>query len=236
MRSDIRRAFVGCFLIAAGAGLAACGDDEPHQRAAFMTFLQTRIVDKTGLHVPLPSDDEKKSFGPYLAQYDIILGFQSDMKTALAGVSSPKDLNFNHNINELIAHRADLLNVVTELSKSADAARKLLEETDAKRAALKQPDDLKAVYSAAYERDVTAPAQAVIKSVPSAVDSANAAVALANYIDAHRDRLRINGASVAPTDEKTSSDLKVLLNDVRQKEERADHDRKIYEPATRPGP
>ena len=43
------------FLVLAAAlpfMLAACGDKEPEQRAAFTQFLQTRIVDKPGVRVP----------------------------------------------------------------------------------------------------------------------------------------------------------------------------------------
>ena len=38
--------------------LAGCGDDEPKQRKAFIEFLQTRIVDKPGVHVPRLNDDQ----------------------------------------------------------------------------------------------------------------------------------------------------------------------------------
>ena len=39
--------------------LAACGDKEPEQRAAFTQFLQTRIIDKPGVRVPQLTAEEK---------------------------------------------------------------------------------------------------------------------------------------------------------------------------------
>ena len=39
--------------------LVAC-DDEPAERKAFIAFLQTRIIDKPGLHVPHLTGDEAK--------------------------------------------------------------------------------------------------------------------------------------------------------------------------------
>src|SRR3954466_16238353 len=57
---------------------AACGDNEPEQRKAFITFLQTRIVDKPGVHVPKLTDDELGRFGPYAAHYNVIRDFTSN--------------------------------------------------------------------------------------------------------------------------------------------------------------
>ena len=39
--------------------LAACGDKEPEQRAAFTQFLQTRIIDKPGVRVPQLTAEER---------------------------------------------------------------------------------------------------------------------------------------------------------------------------------
>lgn len=43
---------------------AGCFDNEPQQRRAFITFLQTRIIDKPGLHIPIMSDKDVADFGP----------------------------------------------------------------------------------------------------------------------------------------------------------------------------
>lgn len=40
--------------------LTGCGDKEPEQRTAFTQFLQTRIIDKPGVHAPKLTDDERK--------------------------------------------------------------------------------------------------------------------------------------------------------------------------------
>ena len=38
---------------------------EAEQRKAFTAFLQTRVLDKPGLRVPMPTEEEKASFGDY---------------------------------------------------------------------------------------------------------------------------------------------------------------------------
>ena len=52
--------------------LAGCGGNEGQQRAAFTEFLQTRILDKPGVHLPRLSDEDKAHFGPYADHYAII--------------------------------------------------------------------------------------------------------------------------------------------------------------------
>ncbi len=81
-------------LIAGGARIGAlvilvlilpgCGDDEPTQRKAFIEFLQTRIIDKPGLHVPKLTEEETKKFGDYAKQYAIIADFNERLDQSVA--------------------------------------------------------------------------------------------------------------------------------------------------------
>src|SRR5271167_2846482 len=73
------------FAAALAFSLAGCGDDEPTQRAAFIAFLNERIVNKPGVHLPVPTDDEVKSFGPYAAQFNVIADFNHKMDAVSAG-------------------------------------------------------------------------------------------------------------------------------------------------------
>ena len=67
--------------------LAACGDKEPEQRAAFTQFLQTRIIDKPGVRVPQLTAEEK-SFGDYAAHYAVITDFNSGMDASVKPLNS----------------------------------------------------------------------------------------------------------------------------------------------------
>ena len=62
--------------------LVGCGDQAADQRKAFTAFLQTRIIDKPGIHVPQLSEDERKAFGPYVADYAIITTFHKVLNEA----------------------------------------------------------------------------------------------------------------------------------------------------------
>lgn len=53
------------WIVIATIVLAGCGANDGQQRAAFISFLQTRIVDKPGIHVPRLTDDERERLRCY---------------------------------------------------------------------------------------------------------------------------------------------------------------------------
>ena len=205
-----RRFFV--LALMAGLGLAACGDDEASQRKAFIEFLQTRIVDKAGVHVPKPSDDELKAFGPYAKDYDIVLAFNDGMdKNVSARMQQVFQKGMMRSLDELMTRRADLgaaLEGMRTLRAALDAE---LAKADAAHVALKQPDDLKSVYDKAYEKNVTAPATAFKDGFPVIDDALMAAQNLGNYLDQHREAIKINGSMIQATDPKLNGELNKLI-------------------------
>ena len=79
MFTSLRRTAIVVALVGVALGLAACGGDEPAQRKAFIEFLQTRIIDKPGLHIPIMSDQDVANLGPYADQYRIMNGFHHEL-------------------------------------------------------------------------------------------------------------------------------------------------------------
>ena len=63
--------------VAVGLGLTACGDDEAAQRKTFIEFLQTRIIDKPGVHVPKLDSELEGKLGVYAKHYALIANFHS---------------------------------------------------------------------------------------------------------------------------------------------------------------
>jgi len=66
------------FVIVATTATACFGDNEPEQRKAFISFLQTRVIDRPGVRIPKPSDEEVKSLGSYNAHFKVITDFTGD--------------------------------------------------------------------------------------------------------------------------------------------------------------
>ena len=199
-------------------GLAACGDSEPTQRKAFMEFLQTRILDKPGLHVPKPSAEETKSFGDYAKQYEIILSFNDAMDKR---ISAPMQQVFQagmiRSVDELMTRRSDLGVVaegMTTLRKTLDEE---LARADAAHSALTQPEEVKSVFDKAYERTVTVPAKAFKEILPVMDDTLQAARNLADFLDQHHNAIKVNGNSIQASDSKVLGEVNRLIGAITQK-------------------
>jgi hypothetical protein len=122
--------------------------------------LQTRIIDKLGLHIPIMSDRDVADFGPYADHYRIMNGFHHKLDASFSKdlarvmqIGNPRsleDLRDHRDIFPVLKRR--MANMKTDLERAE-------READAAQKALKQPPDLKAIYEIAYDRTVTAPAK-----------------------------------------------------------------------------
>jgi hypothetical protein len=216
MSSTLSRLFLIVALLAA-FGLAACGDSESTQRKAFIDFLQTRILDKLGLHVPMPTEEQTKSFGEYAKQYGIILSFHEGMnKNVSERMRQIFQSGMVRSLDELMTRRADVATARDGMTSLSKALAEELTKADAAHAALKQPEELKAAFDRAYERTVTNPAKAFEDTFPVVDTALQAAQNLASYLDRHRDAIKISGSSIQTSDPKLTTELNDLINALNQ--------------------
>jgi hypothetical protein len=203
-----------CFLFA--AALAAWGNSEADQRKAFIAFLQD-INNRPGIHFLVPTPNDEKAFGPYLQHYAIILDFGKDMKAPtddfLAQITK---IGFGPNpsprsIEQMAAAPADLMAAKDVVDKMEQGIETRLAKINTDRAALKQPDDLKAVYDKTFDKLVTAPAMAFENSAKALDGGVDAAIALVNYINAHRTKLVVSGMQIQAKDQRTLDELQPLM-------------------------
>nr|GFC39683.1 hypothetical protein [Tanacetum cinerariifolium] len=136
---------------------------EPDQRAAFKQFLQTRIVDKPGVHVPKLTADESKSFGEYVTHYAVITDFNSDMDASVKPLGTLVQKSAVRSLGDVVSRR----------------------------------DDLKAV-----------------QSVPQINSTLDSSLKVADYVDALKAQIEINGAVVKVQDAKVQAELNALLQDL----------------------
>ena len=211
-------AFLGVFLCLA---LGACGDQEASQRKEFIEFLQTRILDKKGTHIPQLSGNQKEAFGRYAGDYAVI----TDFGTGNAGEPGNLQQRLNavaakgaiHSMSDLATRREDLVTVQTLVTEFDHALDQALAKAEAAKAQLKQPDDLKPVFDKAYERDVTQVAATLKSMLPPVQDMLAAALRLSDVIAAHKNRLEVGGMMITARDQKTLTALQPLLDDFNTK-------------------
>ena len=212
MRTFIQRLGAMSLLVAFSLALVACGNKEAEQRKAFISFLQTRVLDKPGLRVPVPTAEEKASFGDYAQHYAVITDFNEGMNKS---VSQPMTQILAkgalRSIADLPARRDDLKAAKDGLTGLRTALDQQSARADAAHAQLKQPDDLKQVYDKAYAKTVTTPS-ATFKEVFPALDTVfDSALAIGDFMEKNKSKIQISGSSVAVTDPTVQAELNKML-------------------------
>jgi hypothetical protein len=217
MRRDTNRAVRAALFVVLALVVAGC-DDEPEQRKAFIAFLQTRIIDKPGLHVPHLTPDEAKSFGDYAKQYAIITDFNDGLdQSVFKPLQEAMEHGAVHSLGEVVSRHADFVAARDGFALLHAALDKQLGAADAAHAALKQPDDLKPVFDKAYERDVTIPAKAFDDIFPDLSAGLSTIVDLGDFIEQHKDKVTINGSMLQTSDPALQAQLAALLAGVSAK-------------------
>ncbi|MFM9926216.1 DUF3053 domain-containing protein [Variovorax sp. H27-G14] len=212
MRNFVQRFGALSLLLAFSFALVACGNKEAEQRKAFTTYLQTRVLDKPGIHVPKPTAEEKASFGDYAQHYAVITDFNEGMNQS---VSQPMTQIMAkgglRSIGDLVSRRDDIKSAKDGLAGLRTALDQQTAKADAAHAQLKQPDDLKQVYDKAYEKTVTAPS-ATFKEVFPALDAVfDSALAIGNYIEQNKSKIQISGSTVSVTDPVVQAEFNKML-------------------------
>jgi hypothetical protein len=199
--------------------LVGC-NDEPAERKAFITFLQTRIIDKPGLHVPHLTPEEEKNFGDYAKQYAVITDFNDGLDKSVAGpMTEAINRGAIRSLDDVVNRHADFVAARDGIGQLHGALDKQLAAADAAHAALKQPDDLKPVFDKAYERDVTIPAKTFDGIFPDLSQALTAVVDLGDFIAQHKDKITINGPMIQTTDRTLQPRLQALLDALTAKNE-----------------
>jgi hypothetical protein len=211
--------------------LAACGSSEPAQRHAFGEFLQTRVVDVSGIRVPELTDKEKEAFGVYADDYTIISNFHVGMNERVTEPNN--DLmkkTVIRSIGDIIEQRDEIAAAKAEMANLQQALDDEQAKADAARAQLKQPADLKPRYDQAYEKLVTAPANAYRDVFPTIDGVFGSSLKIADYVKAHRNQIEVSGTVVRVADPSVQKTLGKLLDDLNAEGEKvAQAQRKMQE-------
>jgi hypothetical protein len=123
-------------------------------------------------------------------------------------------------IEQLAAAPADLTALKDTIDKMVQTIETGLAKVTADRAALKQPDDLKAVYDKTFERLVTTPTVAMDNYTKATDAGIDATIALVTYINAHRGKLVVSGMQIQAKDQHTLNEIAPLLTAYQQAGER----------------
>ena len=181
--------------------LTGCGGNDAAQRKAFASFLQTRILDKPGLHVPQLTRAESASFGRYASQYAIITNFNQTLDQSVSPkLASAMSASSITSIEDLTTQKTQLLSAKATIDAVNGALGGDLAKAEAAHVNLTQPADVKLVFDKAFDRTVTQPANAFKAIVPVMDNVLGQAIDFGDYIESHRASVHIEGSTVQTTD------------------------------------
>ena len=221
MHTVSRRVAAMVALVGIAVGVVGCGDDEAAQRKAFVAFLQSRIIDNPGIHVPQLSNEETRAFGPYAKHYEVITTFNAEMDKSMAGfLPKMADAAIVRSIADAMGKRDDIVAVREMMAKIRTSLSDNLAAAEVARKDLVQPSDLKVVYDAAFDRLVRRAANSMQDGLVLAESGMQSILALIDYLNSHTDKISLQGSIVSTSDPKIQAQVNALTEDVNAKSQR----------------
>lgn len=212
-----QRALLWAFTVVLALGVAGCSS-ETKERKTFINFLQTRIVDKPGLHVPRPTPEEEKSFGEYSKHFAVIRDFNASLDSKVSGpMRNVVDKGMPRSMADIMSRRADFAAARETSAVLRSALDGEVAKANAQRAALKQPDDLKVVYDKAYARTVTGPAALVKEVLPAIESTLSSAEKFAAFLEQHKGDITFRGTLMEVKDPALLEQANVLMKQMNEK-------------------
>ncbi|MBJ7223364.1 DUF3053 domain-containing protein [Brenneria sp. L3-3C-1] len=180
-----------------GLQLVACGDSEADQRKAFTDFLQNVQQQQDG-KLPALTEEQKKTFGPFVNDYAILTTFSQQVNQAVAGSLTPMLEQVSHIRvpQDYLSQRDNLRQSIGALNLLGQQVQAAKAQADNAHRALKQPEELQVAYERLYARVVTQPTNVLLPVIPSAIAFAQSLIQVGDYLQAQGDQVVFNGASV----------------------------------------
>lgn len=165
--------------------LAACGNREPQERAAFISLLQSRLA--AGTLVPIGALDaaEKKAVGRYDDAYDVIVDFQAALAKAAQPLRPILAAERIQSVDDIVRRREALQAARKTLAESAGAVQDAKARADKARGGLDLAPDLAPVYDGVYDEAVTAPAAEFLGAAAGMDTVARDALGVADFVAAN---------------------------------------------------
>ncbi|MDR0717314.1 MAG: DUF3053 domain-containing protein [Azoarcus sp.] len=210
------------FFVFAGIAmlLAGCGR-ELQQRQAFIDFLQDEMA-KQQTSIAVPTSTMRKRFGEYATHYDVVVDFN---KAVAEHVGKPLNRLYrdsrvvlgNPEADAETRKRAILAsrNMLQQLEKSLDNELSIAES---RFSTFSQPNDLKAVYSRAFDKYVRLPAQEFKVIVPMMGEMLDKISAMFEFINANKNKIEIRDGLIQVKDQALTVRLNEMQADIARLE------------------
>lgn len=203
---------LGTLSLGAALVLGGCSA-EPGERKMFIEFLQTRVLNRQRAVIPKLNEQERKAVGRYADHYDIITGFNKEMSDS-TWAKMMNRLEHTRTLPQMMAKRKEVSDLVTHLPQAGKDAKGCLDRANAAKAALKQPDDLRAIYDAAFDKLVTQPGGLMLQLIPAMQSMLSAIMELVTYVEQHPKEVTISGMTVEAHSQASLNKVNALIKKV----------------------
>ena len=166
--------------------------------------------------MPRLSEEDRKSFGRFSKDYDVIVTFNDTLTDAM-GTKLPEVMRRGNitTVSALIERKGDIVASRDSLSALSKAIVTARQTADAARAKVNHPDGLKLVYDKAYAKLVTQPAEAVGGMLPGVEQALIKSIAFAEFLGANRAKFQFNGPMAETADAKLLAQFNVHVEGMR---------------------
>ncbi|MDR2689365.1 MAG: DUF3053 domain-containing protein [Azoarcus sp.] len=195
--------------------IAACGNEEA-QRQAFIEFLQKSVIEKQGGFITVLTQEQREHFGDYASHYDIIVDFNRSMGEVvkpLNGIAREMTSTMKQNV-DAEARKALMVKLNDQFQQINKKLDEELSRAETRLADLNQPDDLKAVYTQAFERTVRTPGRISREMVSLTAEMVTKANEVFDFIANNPDKIEIKGGRMIAKDRAVLTKLNAFQADL----------------------
>ena len=211
-----------CFmlLILSAPFTGSCKKKEQEQRKVFIEFLRSDITAATGMGGVRMSEAVRKNIGEYGRHFDVIAAYSKELSDINMRLASEKTRIAAYGavpMDQLGSERARIEQIVAAFSRSAQLMDTVKAKADAARAALVQPDDLRAAFDSVYEKEVSGYAAASQALYAAQKDFYVEALRMGAFIEKHRNAIQFKNRTVTIDEPSLLHEYNTLQKSLQEK-------------------
>lgn len=176
--------------------LTVYGDKKPEQCKEFIDYLQNTVM-YSGAKLPTLSEDQQRKFSNYNSDYAILVGFSRQLSKSIGASLTPAldQINQIRVAQDYMSKRDALQQSIGAPNLLGQQIQSAKSQAGASRMALKQPDDLKAVYNQVYDNIVTMPTHVLMPAILT-TSFIQDLVHIRYFVQAQDNQMSVNNNSV----------------------------------------
>lgn len=208
-------------MLVTGLHISGCSDPEPRQRAAFIVFLQTEIINKSRVNLSPLTSQKQEEIGSYLQYYQLLTSFNQQLKIVFTPLEqSIRVIQPMDTVSQLIDQQQQINVVLVNIKTTQQAMDKIIISSKAAHDALELPEDVKKVFEEAFNKVVINEVEMAKQALPLMTNVYTSMQHVIDFIKLKGNELSINNASIqftTPEDLDTFNQLYKSMQEAYQK-------------------